>query len=107
MNPVSVLKGRDVGPKAADREARRGDDLQTPCELISLLSYLEADNQKLWKAVRELSIETAALRQALKTMESRWQTVEPKRTERRRPRRLLHAVAETRAAETGRLPFGR
>jgi hypothetical protein len=69
MSPVSVLKTKAVGPKAIDRETRRQDD--AACELISLLSFLEADNKRLWQTVVELSLETLALRQALKKIERR------------------------------------
>jgi hypothetical protein len=107
MNPVSVSKGRDVGPRAIGQEKRRHSDAPSDCKLISLLEYLQADNKRLCQAACELAIETAALRQAMKTMENRRRTAEVKREA--PPRRFRLAAAETHATETRRLvlPFGR
>jgi hypothetical protein len=107
MNPVSVSKGMDVGPKAISHKKRRQRDAPSDCKLISLLEYLEADNKRLWQAARELAIETAALRQTVKTMESRRRTAEVKPEA--SPRRFRLAAAETHATGTKRLvlPFGR
>jgi hypothetical protein len=107
MSSVSVLQGRDVRPKAVDQDTRGQDDAQSDCKLVNLLSYLEQDNRRLWQVVRDLSIETAALRQALKTMESRQRAEVPPRA--RRPRRFRLTGGGTGATETELLvlPFGR
>jgi hypothetical protein len=101
MNPVSVLKGTNIEPMAG-RETRRQDVAQTDCELISLLSYLEADNKRLWQAVQDLVVETVALRQTLKAAENRRcaPDVKPKA---RRSRRSPLPVAGTGAMDTERL----
>jgi hypothetical protein len=110
MNPVSVLKKREAGPKV-DREARTQDDAQSECEMICLLSFLEADNKRLWQAVLELSIETATLRRVLKTEESRRRVADVKPTVRRPPRSRIavSALPAARAPEAERhvLPFDR
>jgi hypothetical protein len=65
MNPVSVLKRKEARTKASDRTSSRQGEAESPCELISLRSFLEADNKRLRQAVLELSRETAVLRQML------------------------------------------
>ncbi len=65
MNRVSVFKTRTVGAKTINRQFRRQDDAEPGCQAISLVSYLEADNEKLRQAVVALTSETAALRQEL------------------------------------------
>jgi hypothetical protein len=108
MKPVSVLKKRAAGPKSFDREARTQDDTQSKCEMISLLSFLEADNKRLWQAVLELSVETAALRRALKTAESRRRTADVKPTDRRLPRsRGIAPAMRAPEAERHVVPFAR
>ena len=91
---VSELKGREVGPRAANRKTRRVGNVQSDCELMSLLSYLEADNKKLWQAVLVLSIETATLRQALKAAESRRRAADAKPRTQRRQRFPFAAAAQ-------------
>lgn len=48
MNPVSALKSKTAGAK-----------------VVSLVSYLEADNERLRRTAAELSLQTTALRQEL------------------------------------------
>jgi len=78
MNPLSVLKRKEARTKASGRTSRRQGEAKSknPCELISLLSFLEADNKRLRQAALDLSRETAALRQALKGLESRMPTIQ-------------------------------
>jgi hypothetical protein len=110
MNPVFVPKKNEAGPKTHDREARAQNDAQSECEMISLRSFLEADNKRLMQAVVELSIETAALRRMLKTEESRGRLADVNPAVRRLPRpRVTALAAPARApeAEPHVLPFGR
>jgi hypothetical protein len=110
MNPVSVPKKKEAGPKTHDREACVQNDTQSVCEMISLRSFLEADNKKLRQAVLALSIETAALRQMLKTKESRGRVadVNPAVLRLPRPRIIaLPAPAQAQETEPHVLPFGR
>jgi hypothetical protein len=76
MNPVSVIKTRAAGSKMINRQLHRRDDSETGCQAINLVSYLEAANEKLQRAVAELMRETAALRQELEKMEGRGRTAE-------------------------------
>jgi hypothetical protein len=66
MKPVSKLKPKIAGSKAADRQSDRQDDADPACQPISILSFLEAENARLRQAVMELSRDTMALREALK-----------------------------------------
>jgi hypothetical protein len=52
MNPVSALKSKTAG-----------------AEVVSLVSYLETDNERLRRTAAELSLQTTALRQELDRME--------------------------------------
>ena len=70
MNPVSVLKTRTPDSKASDRKLHKQGDAEPECRPISLLSVLEAENIRLRQAVLELSLDTLALREALKRMEA-------------------------------------
>jgi hypothetical protein len=65
MNPVFVFKTRAIGAKMINRRLHRQDDAEAGCHAISLVSYLEASNEKLRQAVAELTRETEALRQEL------------------------------------------
>jgi hypothetical protein len=76
MNPVSVFKPRAIGAKMINRRLHRQDDAETGCQAVSLVSYLEAANEKLRQAVADLTRETAALRQELEQIESRGRAVE-------------------------------
>jgi hypothetical protein len=76
MNPVSVIKTRAAGSKMINRQLHRRDDSDTGCQAINLVSYLEAANEQLRKAVAELMRETAALRQELEKMESQGHAAE-------------------------------
>jgi hypothetical protein len=78
MSPISLLKTKAAGPRAIDRGVLRQDDAEAVCEPISLISFLEADNSRLWKTVLELSLETLALRQALKKIERRRRAIAAK-----------------------------
>jgi hypothetical protein len=107
MNRVSLLKKREAGPKPIDQEARAQDDARPECATISLRSFLEADNKRLWQAVLELSVETAALRRVLKTRESHSRRVAgTKPPDRRLPRSSVTALS-TPEVEPHVLPFGR
>jgi hypothetical protein len=106
MNRVSLLKKREAGPKPIDREASAQDDARPECEMISLRSFLEADNKRLWQAVLALSVETAALRRVLKTRDSLRRVADARPTDRRLPRSSVTALA-TPDAEPHVLPFGR
>jgi hypothetical protein len=64
MSPVSVLRTRAVDSNASDRETHKQDE--PGCQPIDLLSFLEAENMRLRQAVAELSLDTMALREALK-----------------------------------------
>jgi hypothetical protein len=74
--------------------------------MISLRSFLEADNKRLWQAVLELSVEIAALRRVLKSGEGRRRDAGAKPTVQRLPRSRVTALA-TPEAEPHVLPFGR
>jgi hypothetical protein len=102
MNPVSVLKRNETRTKASDRTSRRQGEAQSPCELISLLSFLEADNKRLRQAALDLSRETAALRQVLKGLEGCMPTAQVTPKARRLPRRLRCGSRNQRPD----LPFG-
>jgi hypothetical protein len=69
MNPISVLKTKAAGAKTTDRPSGRQDDDETGGQTISLVSYLETDNERLRQAADKLSHETAALRQELERRE--------------------------------------
>jgi hypothetical protein len=75
--------------------------------MISLRSFLESDNKKLWQAVLELSIETAALRRALKTKKSRGRAASVKPAPARRSPRSRIAALASPEAEPHVLPFSR
>ena len=61
---------RPLKTRAADpREARKWNDAEPRSQPINLLSFLEAENMRLRQTVVELSLNTSALRKALKTME--------------------------------------
>jgi hypothetical protein len=107
MNRVSVLKKREAGTKLIDREARAQDDARSECEMISLRSFLEADNKRLWQAVLELSVETAALRRVLKTSEGRRGGGDAKPMMVRRLSRSRVTAMATPEAEPHVLPSGR
>jgi outer membrane murein-binding lipoprotein Lpp len=76
MNPVSVFKTKAVGAKMISRRMHRQDDAEAGCQAISLVSYLEAANEKLRQTVSDLTRETAALRQELEQMDSRGHAAE-------------------------------
>jgi hypothetical protein len=68
MNPVFKMRTIDSDP--SDRESHKQDDAEPGCPTISLLSFLEAENIRLRQAVVELSLETMALREVSKRMET-------------------------------------
>ena len=70
MNSVSVLKIRTVDPSSSDRDLHEQDDAERVCRPISFLSFLEAENIRLRKAIVELSLDARALREALKGMDA-------------------------------------
>jgi hypothetical protein len=104
MSPVSVLKTKAAGPKAINQGVRRQNHVETECELISLLSFLEADNERLWQAVLELSLETVALRRALKKVEKsrRVAAARPKKQASSRPD-VTSSAPQVQAAKVARL----
>jgi hypothetical protein len=102
MSPVSLLKTNAVGPRAIDRGVQRQDDAEAGCELVSLISFLEADNSRLWKKVVELSLETLALRQALKKIERRRRAAAAK-LKNRPPSRPRVTASAAPAAKVARL----
>jgi hypothetical protein len=106
MNRVSLLRKREAGPKPVGRKARAQDDARPECETISLRSFLEADNKRLWQAVLQLSVETAALRQVLKTRKGLGRVADARPADRRMPRSRVAAPA-TPEAEPHVLPFER
>ena len=70
MNPVSEFKATAAGSKMINRRSRKLDDPEPVCQAITLVSYLEAANERLRQAVEELRRETTALRQELTRKES-------------------------------------
>jgi hypothetical protein len=70
MNPVSEFTTTAAGSKMINRQSRERDDAESGCQAISLVSYLEAANERLRQAVEELRRETTALRQELTRKES-------------------------------------
>ena len=68
MNSVSVLKIKTVDPQAVDPKFHKQDYVKPKSGPISLLSVLEAENFRLRQAVVELSLDTLALREALKEL---------------------------------------
>jgi hypothetical protein len=69
MNSVSVLRPRMVGSRAVDRRSHEQDDGERARRPVSILSFLEAENIRLRQAVVKLSLDTMALREALKKNE--------------------------------------
>ncbi len=61
---------KSVGAKMIKRQLHRQDDAEPGCHAISLVSYLDAANEKLQHAVEELTREITALRQELEQTES-------------------------------------
>jgi hypothetical protein len=61
-----------------NRQLHRRDDAETGCQAVSLVSYLEAANEKLRQAVADLMRETAALRQEVDKLEGRGRAAEAK-----------------------------
>jgi hypothetical protein len=106
MNEVSVLKRKEARTMASDRTSRRQGEAQS-CELISLRSFLEAENKRLQQAALGLSCETAALRQLLEGLKSRTPTAQATPKARRLPRPRVAASAPVLTAEPERrdLPF--
>jgi hypothetical protein len=66
MNSVSVLKTGTLNRKTFDLQPHKQDDARLGCQPISLLAVLKTENLRLRQAVAELSLDTSALRQALK-----------------------------------------
>ena len=60
----------NLDPNTSDRESHKQVDAEHGRRVISLLSFLKAENIKLQQAVMELSLDTMALREALKRMEA-------------------------------------
>jgi hypothetical protein len=63
---IRPLKTRAADPNLRDRETHKGDDVESRSQPKSLLSFLEAENLRLRQAIVELSLDTSALRKALK-----------------------------------------
>jgi hypothetical protein len=63
---VRPLKTRAADPNSPDRESHKGDHAEPESQPISLLSFLKAENLRLRQTIVELSLDTSALRQALK-----------------------------------------
>ena len=66
---VRPLKAR-AGDRNYDRELHKEDDAEPGYQPISILSFLEAENMRLRRAIAELSLDASALREALKIMEA-------------------------------------
>ena len=71
MNSVSVLKTGMLNRKTLDPQSHRRDGAGHDCQPISLLAVLKTQNLRLRRAVAELSLDTLALRKALKRVEAR------------------------------------
>jgi hypothetical protein len=65
-----MLKKKMVNRNTSDRELRKRNNAEPACRPISLLSWLQAENVRLRRAVVELSLHSKALREALKRMEA-------------------------------------
>ena len=65
-----MLRKKMVDSNSSDRELYKRNNAQPGCRPISLLSFLQAENVRLHRAVVELSLHTMALREALKRMEA-------------------------------------
>ena len=68
MNSVSVLKIKTVDPQAVVPKSHKQNYVKRKSGPISLLSVLDAENFRLRQAVVELSLDTLALREALKEL---------------------------------------
>jgi len=66
MNAVCVLKTGTLNRKTHDSQPLKQDSARLGCQPISLLEYLKTENLRLRQAAAELSLDTSALRQALK-----------------------------------------
>ena len=71
MNSVSVLKTGTLNRKTLDPRSHKQDCAGHDCQPISLLAVLKTQNLRLRQAVAELSLNTLALREALKRVEAR------------------------------------
>jgi hypothetical protein len=71
MNSVSVLKTGMLNRKTLDSQSLKQDGAGANCQPISLLAVLKTQNLRLRQAVAELSLDTSALREALKRVEAR------------------------------------
>jgi hypothetical protein len=67
---VAVLKVKVDDLNSSDRELNKRSDAEPGCQPISLLSFLQAENVRLRRAVLELSLHAEALREALKRMKA-------------------------------------
>jgi hypothetical protein len=63
---VGPLKTKLAAPNSPDRESHKGNEAEPGSQPISLLSFLEAENMRLRQAIVELSLDSSALREALK-----------------------------------------
>jgi hypothetical protein len=68
MNSVSVLKTGTLNRKTLDPQSHKQDGAGHDCQPISLLAFLKTQNLRLRQAVAELSLDTLALREALKEL---------------------------------------
>ncbi len=66
MSAVTVLKTKTVDSKAPDRKFHARGDIDTGCQTIDLVSFLKAENIRLRQAVLLLSLQTRALRDAVR-----------------------------------------
>jgi hypothetical protein len=67
---LAALKMRKVDPNSSDRESHRRNDAEPGSRPISLLSFLQAENVRLRRAVVESSLHVKALREVLTRMEA-------------------------------------
>ena len=93
MNVVSVLKLRTTRAKLVERESYEQDGAEPRPRLISLLSFLEAENIRLRQAVVELSLDTIALREELTRTERRERVADFRPGERRASRSARPSVS--------------
>lgn len=70
MNPVHGPRIKTIDLDPSNRESHKRDDAEPGCSPISIHSFLEVENIRLRQAVVELSLDTLALREALKGVEA-------------------------------------
>ena len=70
MNAVCVLKTGTLNRKTHDSQPLKQDGARLGCQPTSLLEFLKTENLRLRQAAAELSLDTLALRKALKRVEA-------------------------------------